>query len=262
MGYMVMGMAVAPMIGPAIGGLIDQLAGWRMTFVALGLFGLAAIGAGVMTLPETNRFRGAPLRDQIASYRALARMPLFWVYACSAGFTSAAFFAFLGGGPAVSNVYLGLSAFEYGLYFAATALGYSAGNFLTGRFSERRGIARMMLEGVFIALLGPLISISLFASGVEHPAAFFLPMILVGFGNGMVLPNASAAGIGLKPDAAGAASGLLGATQIGIGAIASIAAGFIAGEQGLPIPLCVFLMACNLVAIVFTITAVRMDRAE
>lgn len=60
MGYMVMGMAVAPMIGPAIGGLIAELASWRMTFVALGLCGVVAIVAGLINLPETNRFRGAP----------------------------------------------------------------------------------------------------------------------------------------------------------------------------------------------------------
>jgi DHA1 family bicyclomycin/chloramphenicol resistance-like MFS transporter len=260
MGYMVMGMAIAPMIGPAIGGLIDQLAGWRATFVALGAFGVAAVAAALMTLPETNRFRGAPLRDQIASYKALSRMPLFWIYACAAGFTSASFFAFLGGGPAVSNEYLGLSAFQYGLYFAFTALGYSMGNFITGRFSERRGLERMMIDGVFIALSGPLITIALFSAGMEHPAAFFLPMMLVGLGNGLTLPNASAAAIGLKPDAAGAASGLLGATQIGIGAAASIIAGYIAGKDGLPIPLCLFLVACAVIAIGFTLAATRMDK--
>lgn len=260
MGYMVMGMAVAPMVGPAIGGLIDQLAGWRMSFVALGIFGAIALGATVFTLPETNRFRGAPIREQVASYRKLAGMPLFWIYACSMGFASAAFFGFLGGGPAVSNIYLGLSSLEYGLYFAFTALGYSLGNFTTGRFSERRGLDRMMLDGVFISLTGPLAAIALFAFGIEHAAAFFLPMMLVGFGNGLTLPTASAAAIGLKPDSAGAASGLLGATQIGIGACASIVAGFVSGSEGLPIPLCMFLAACSFVAVGFTLTAVRMGR--
>lgn len=258
MGYMVMGMAVAPMLGPAIGGLIDQIAGWRMTFVALGLFGVAAIAAAVVTLPETNRFRGAPLRNQIESYRRLARLPLFWVYACISGFTTATFLGFLGGGPAVSNVYLGLTPFAYGLYFAFCAFGYSVGNFLTGRYSERRGLERMMLEGTVIALSGPVISIALFAAGVEHPLAFFLPLVLIGVGNGLTLPNVTAAAISLKPDAAGAASGLLGAIQMGVGACASIAAGIIAGEEGLPIPLCLFLSACALVAIVLTLGAVRM----
>jgi len=258
MGYMVMGMAVAPMLGPAIGGLIDQIAGWRMTFVALGLFGVAAIAAAIVTLPETNRFRGAPLRNQVESYRQLARLPLFWVYACASGFTTATFLGFLGGGPAVSNVYLGLTPFAYGLYFAFCAFGYSVGNFLTGRFSERRGLERMMVEGTVVTLAGPAITIAFFAAGVEHPLAFFLPVMLIGVGNGLTLPNVTAAAISLKPDAAGAASGLLGAIQMGVGACASIAAGIIAGEEGLPIPLCLFLSACALIAIILTLGAVRM----
>ncbi|MFZ2099919.1 MAG: multidrug effflux MFS transporter [Oricola sp.] len=260
MGYMVMGMAVAPMIGPAIGGFIDQVAGWRMSFVALGAFGLVSLVAVLVTLPETNRFRGAPLGEQLASYRQLASLPLFWIYAMSAAFTSATFFAFLGGGPAVSSAYLGLSPFAYGLYFASTAFGYSMGNFLTGRFSERRGLERMMVEGSFIALAGPVVTIVLFSAGIEHPLAFFLPMALVGFGNGLTLPNATAAAVSLKADAAGAASGLLGATQIGIGALASIVAGLIAGKEGLPIPLCLFLAVCGLIAVVITLAAVRMGR--
>lgn len=260
MGYMVMGMAVAPMVGPAIGGLIAELTNWRMTFVALGVFGAAAIVAGIFNLPETNRFRGAPLRSQIASYKTLTRLPLFWVYALVAGFSSAGFFGFVGGGPAVSAVYLGLTPFAYGIYFAFTAFGYSAGNFLTGRYSERRGLDRMMLDGVYISLAGPVITIVLFSVGIEHPAAFFLPAALVGFGNGMTLPNAIAAAVSVKPDAAGAASGLVGATQVGIGAIASIFAGIIAGEQGLPIPLSIFLTVCSLIAVGFTVLAVRMGR--
>ena len=216
--------------------------------------------ASVLTLPVTNRYRGAPLREQLVSYRALARLPLFWIYACQAGFASAAFFGFLGGGPAVSNAYLGLTPFAYGLYFALCALGYSIGNFLTGRFSERRGVERMMLDGVLVSLTGPLATIVLFSVGIEHPLAFFLPLALVGFGNGLTLPNASAAAIGLKPEAAGAASGLLGAIQIGIGAGASIIAGYIAGKEGLPIPLCMFLAACLVVAVALTLSAIRMGR--
>jgi MFS transporter, DHA1 family, multidrug resistance protein len=257
-GYVVMGMAIAPMIGPAIGGLIDQLAGWRASFVALGAFGAVALLASLSTLPETNRFRGAPLRGQIASYRALVRLPLFWIYACVAGFTTSIFFGFLGGGPAVSSVYLGLTPFIYGLYFAFCAFGYSFGNFLSGRLSERRGVDRMMLDGALVSVAGPAITVALFIFGATHPVAFFLPLALVGVGNGLTLPNVTAATISLRPDAAGAASGLLGAIQVGLGAIASIAAGYIAGDAGLPIPLCLFLTACGLVAIAFTFKAVRL----
>lgn len=260
MGYMVMGMAVAPMLGPAIGGVIAELSSWRVIFVVLGVFATVSIVLAIFNLPETNRFRGTPLREQIGSYKTLMRMPLFWTYACASGFTSASFFGFLGGGPAVSAAYLDLSPSTYGLYFAFTAVGYSAGNFVTGRFSERRGMERMMLDGVYVTLAGPLITILFFSIGIEHPLAFFLPMALVGYGNGLTLPNATTAAISLKPDAAGAASGLLGAIQIGIGAIASVIAGIVVGAEGLPIPLCILLAVISCFAIVFARAAVRMAR--
>ncbi|WP_370320802.1 multidrug effflux MFS transporter [Oricola sp.] len=260
MGYMVMGMAVAPMIGPAIGGIIAELSNWRMTFVALAVFGAAATLLGLFNLPETNRFRGTSLREQVTSYKALTTLPLFWVYAGITAFSAAGFFGFLGGGPAVSAVYLGLAPSTYGLYFAFAAFGYSVGNFLTGRFSERRGLERMMLDGVFITLSGPAITMVLFMVGVEHPLAFFMPMALVGFGNGLTLPNAIAAAVSLRPDAVGAASGLIGATQMGIGAVASVVAGIVVGAEGLPIPLCIFLILSTLIAISFTFVAIRMGR--
>jgi len=260
MGYMVMGMAIAPMLGPAIGGIIAELTNWRMTFVVLGLFAVAAVILGLFNLPETNRFRGAPVRQQIDSYKSLTRLPLFWLYAGVSGFASAGFFSFVGGGPAVAAVYLDLSPSIYGLYFIFTAFGYSVGNFLTGRYSERRGLERMMLEGVLITFAGPLITILLFSMGIEHPLALFMPMALVGFGNGFTLPNAATAAISLKPDAAGAASGLLGATQIGIGAVASIIAGIVVGKEGLPIPLSAFIAVTSFVAIIFTMIALRKTR--
>ena len=260
MGYMVMGMAIAPMLGPAIGGVIAELTNWRMIFVALALFGVAALVLGLFNLPETNRFRGTPLRQQIGTYKSLTRLPLFWLYAGISGFASAGFFSFVGGGPAVSAIYLDLSPSTYGLYFMFTALGYSIGNFLTGRYSERHGLERMMIEGAFITIAGPLITIVLFSMGIEHPLAFFLPMALVGFGNGLTLPNATTAAISLKPDAAGAASGLLGAIQIGIGAVASVLAGIVVGAEGLPIPLCILIAVGSFIALVLTMIAVPMSR--
>lgn len=260
MGYMVMGMAVAPMVGPAIGGLIEEWLGWRMVFVALCVFGVVALVLAVVTLPETNRFRGMPLRAQVGSYRQLGRLPLFWLYAGAAGCCSAGFFAFLGGGPAVSSEYLGLSPSRFGIYFAIAAFGYAAGNFLTGRFSERRGLERMMLDGVSCSFAGPVIAIALYLAGIEHPIAFFGPLVLIGFGNGLMLPNAITAAISLRPEAAGAASGLLGALQIGIGAIVSIIAGLIVDANPSPLPLSCLLAACELIAIPLTIAAVRMSR--
>lgn len=256
-GYVVMAMAVAPMIGPAVGGLLDELAGWRMSFSMMMGFGAVTLVWTLLALPETNRSQGQSFSDQVASWRALAAIPVFWLYTMAASMTVCVFFAFLGGGPAIADVTLGQSPFEYGLWFAALALGYMSGNFLSGRFSAQLGVETMVRRGAQASVTGTAIAMALLMTGFLIPATFFLPMVLVGVGNGMTLPNATAAVISLRPEAGGAASGLLGATQIGAGAIASIlgALASMGGESAFGL---LALMVCAaLIAWLFAILATR-----
>ena len=50
-------------------------------------------------------------------------------------------------------------------------------------------------------------------------------MTFMGLGNGMVIPNATAGALSIRPDLAGTASGLSGAMMIGFGAALSALAG-------------------------------------
>lgn len=256
-GYVVMGMAIAPMIGPAIGGYADSLFGWRASFVVMGTFGLVTLLAALFLLPETNRSQGQTFRAQMGAWRSLLGSKPFWLLTIASGLASSVFFSFLGGGPSVSSNYLGQSPFQYGLYFSLCALGYAFGNFLSGRLSESRGIERMMIDGAALTMLGPLITLGLFGFGIEHPIALFGPLTLIGVGNGMTLPNVVAAAVSLRPEAAGAASGLLGALQIAMGAIGSVVAAIIVGEQGSPILLCLQMVLLAVIGYGVTVLAAR-----
>lgn len=262
-GYVVMGMAVAPMIGPAIGGLIDSFAGWRWSFGILVVFGGIALVATAVNLPETNPNIGQSSRQQFQAYKTLLKMPLFWLFTMAASLSSAIFFAFLGGGPAVSSVFFGQTPFEYGLYFSLCAIGYAVGNGLSGRLSEQVGVEGMMSAGAVIGFIGPALSLSLFMLSTE-PASWmlFFPMTLVGIGNGMTLPNVTSATISIKPEAAGAASGLLGALQIGVGGVASVAGALAAGETGSPFALCTLIGIIALVALAVTVWSARISVPE
>ncbi|WP_244486808.1 multidrug effflux MFS transporter [Aurantimonas sp. Leaf443] len=233
-GYVTMGLAVAPMVGPAIGGMMDAAFGWRSVFWLLGALGVMTLALLVFDLSETNRDRGRPVLAQMASYRALLGDRQLWAYSGSSSFTSGVFFAFLGGAPFVAVHVLGMTPAGYGLWFTLCALGYMIGNFITGRFSERVGVKRMMVIGSSINIVGVSISVAAALLGFLVPAALFAPMLLVGLGNGMALPSATAGGVSIRPDAAGAAAGLLGALQIGLGAVASILAAHVAtGSSGM-----------------------------
>ncbi|MEL6921964.1 MAG: MFS transporter, partial [Pseudomonadota bacterium] len=189
---------------------------------------------------------------QVETWREALRLRQFWLYAGCAALTSCVFFGFLGGGPAVSSIAFGLTPFEYGLWFSLCALGYASGNFLSGRFSERLGIETMMRNGAYVTLAGTAISLAFFAAGYANAATLFIPLSLIGIGNGMTLPNVTAATISLRPDAAGAVSGLLGALQIGIGAAGSVLGGFVVGPTGSPINLAIMLFALALAAALVT----------
>jgi MFS transporter, DHA1 family, multidrug resistance protein len=238
-GYITMGYALAPMVAPFIGGLLLEGFGWQAIFWFMAGFGLTCIAVVYRFIAETN-LRPTPkisFGTLFADYRRLVRDGDFVLFTMAASFGSGFFFAFLGGAPYVSEHILGLSPIRYGMWFGLIALGYSTGNFLSGRFAERIGVTRMILAGSIIAVVASTIPPALFALGYGSAAALFVPMMLTGISNGIVLPNAIAGAISVRPEIAGAAAGLSGAVQIGCGAGMSALAGILleGGETAFPL---------------------------
>ena len=236
-GYVTMGMAVAPMIGPMIGGALHELFGWRAPIALMLAGGLGAFWVVWRDLGETNAAKSESFGAQFRDYPALVRSRRFWGYALTAAFASGAFFAFLGGAPYVASVSLGLSPAETGFWFGSIALGYASGNFVSGRFGARLGINRLMLSGTLIATAALTASLALFASGAAHPLALFGPVAVMGFGNGLTMPGASVGTMSVRPHLAGSASGLGGALMIGGGAALATLAGALLGPETGPFPL-------------------------
>lgn len=226
-GYVTMGMAVVPMIGPTIGGALDQMFGWQASFWALFLLGAMVTWLAWRDLGETAPQSGQTLRQQIADYPELLSSPRFWGYAMATALSSGAFFAYLGGAPFVGDRVFGLDPAVLGLYFGAPAVGYMVGSFISGRFSMRLGVNRMVLWGSLINTIGIAVNLGLFYAGFGTPLTFFGLMTLMGLGNGMVIPNATAGALSVRPHLAGTASGLSGALMIGGGAALSALAGLL-----------------------------------
>jgi len=246
-GYITMGMALVPMVGPAIGGVLDEIYGWQSAFALSFVFGLLVLVIVYFDMGETNSKPSDSFADQFRAYPELIRSRRFWGYALSAAFTSGSFFAFLGGAPYVSINMLGLSPSALGAYFALTAIGYLMGNFLSGRYAVRIGINPMMLLGNIVVMLGMIGSIATFSFGQTHPLAFFGFMIFLGLGNGLTLPSANAGVVSVRPHLAGSASGLGGALMIGGGAGLSVLSGAVLGPETGPYPL-LFLMLASAIA--------------
>jgi DHA1 family bicyclomycin/chloramphenicol resistance-like MFS transporter len=228
-GYVTMGMALAPMFGPTIGGLLDMAFGWRSGFFGIAGFGVLVGLLAFVDMGETHHRRAESFGAQFRSYPELVGAPRFWAYAAMTAFASGAFFAFLGGGPYVATEVLKMTPAELGLHFSMIALGYMSGNFLSGRFAARAGILRMITIGATASLCGVVTMLTLFGLGIVHPLSFFGPILLVGLGNGLSLPSATSGMLSVRPHLAGSASGLGGALMIGGGAALAALSGVLLG---------------------------------
>ncbi|WP_371226506.1 multidrug effflux MFS transporter [Roseovarius sp. 2305UL8-3] len=224
-GYVTMGMAVVPMIGPAIGGALDQWLGWQAAFGALFLLGAVVLWLTWADLGETAPATTRSLGEQFREYPELFLSPRFWGYASASALSSGAFFAYLGGGPYVGDKVFGLAPAQLGFFFGAPAIGYFLGNFISGRFSVRIGVNRMVMWGTLINAVGIAVNLALFYLGLASVFTFFGLMTLMGLGNGMTIPNATAGMLSVRPHLAGTASGLGGSLMIGGGAALSVLAG-------------------------------------
>lgn len=224
LGYITMAWVLVPMFAPALGGVLEEISTWRTSFYVLVAVGGAILALVLWGLPETNppaEGGGDEAARLVSGAGTLIRQPRFIGYTLTLGFCSAVFFTFIAGAPFIMVEVLDRSPLDYGLWFMLVSVGYMTGNFLSGRYSQRVGIDRMITVGNALAVAGTLVMLGFALAGALTPVSLFCPMLLVTLGNGLVIPNGTAAAISVLPKTIGAAAGLSGFTQIAIGATAS-----------------------------------------
>ncbi len=250
LGYVTMGMAVVPMVGPAVGGFLEEAFGWKANFWLPFAVGALALGLTYWDFGETSSKSGKTLIQQFREYPELLTSPRFWGYSMSSALSSGAFFAYLGGAPFIGTELFGMSASEVGVYFGAPAIGYFFGNFISGRYSVRFGVNRMVLWGCWLNAIGVILSAALFLADMGTALSFFGFMTFVGLGNGMSIPNATAGSLSVRPHLAATASGLSGAIMLGGGAALSALSGALLTRETGAMPLLWVMLSTSILAIV------------
>jgi DHA1 family bicyclomycin/chloramphenicol resistance-like MFS transporter len=259
-GYVTMGMSLVPMVSPALGGILDEAFGWKANFVLLFVLGIAVSALVWADLGETAPKGAGSLVAQVRLYPTVLRSRRFWGYSVAAAAGSGAFFAFLGGAPYVATVVFGMGASQLGLWFAAPAIGYLLGNFLSGRFAARIGIVRMVFWGTSVVAVAMGVLLLFTLAGLEGPIPFFGLIAITGLGNGMALPSANSGMMSVRPDLAATASGLGGALTIGGGAALAALAGPALNLGGGSLPLVGLMFASSLVGMMAIGSVVRRNR--
>ena len=76
-------------------------------------------------------------------------------------------------------------------------------------------------------------------------STIFLPQLIVGLGNGLLLPTSIAGAVSIRPQIAGTASGCTGFIQMAIGAGAAQLGGYVVARAPDAMPMLLLMLGCG-----------------
>jgi MFS transporter, DHA1 family, multidrug resistance protein len=248
-------MALAPVLAPIAGGLLQTGFGWRAIFFALVGAGLLGAGITWLLLPETLNTRAAEpvsIASMGRSYRIVVRHPAYLAYLGIAAASYAGLFAWISGAAFVLQNLYGLTPFDFGVAFALGSIGYMTGSALAARIVVRMGLDGVLGIGGCACAIGGLGMVAAVALGLTSSLSLVVPVAIYLAGLGMVLPQGIAGAMTPFPERAGAASSLFGFVQQSAAALCGAVVGWYLGQSAWPLVLGVAVMGC--MTLVFWVT--------
>ncbi len=230
-------MAIAPLLGPILGGQILAIAGWQAIFWAL--VGIGAITlAALLTMPETlpaHRRNREPLSRVLMSYAQLLSNRRLLAYVGAGGFFYGGMFAYIAGTPFAYITYYHVPSQYYGVLFGISIVGIMATNFVNVKLVPKTGSTALLIRGTaFAALAGTLLAIAA-RNDWGGLAGLVVPLFVFVGTTGFIVANSIAGALSHFPERAGAVSALVGAMQYGSGIASSALVGSFA--DGTPWPM-------------------------
>jgi DHA1 family bicyclomycin/chloramphenicol resistance-like MFS transporter len=186
--------------------------------------GVAIMAAAATVLPETlppARRRNGGVLGTLRDYGRLLTDRVYVGLTLVAGLAMAALFAYVSGASFVLQDQFGMSEQQFALIFAAGAVGLIGATQLNVRLLRRWTPQQIMGASLVAGLVFGLVMLVLAATGTGGLTGILLPLWIVLFTVGLVMPNAPALALSRHGDAAGTAAALLGAVQFGVGALAA-----------------------------------------
>ena len=245
-------MAIAPIIGPLLGGQLISVTSWHAIFWLLALRWLPE------TLPPERRQQGSPLKA-FHHYGQLLRNRIFIRYTLSLTCYYVAAYAFITGSPDVYIRYFGVEPQHYGWLFAVNILGLMTMSLVNRRLVQRYALGDLLKVALVVASLAMVamaFSVKLHHGGLVGIA---LCVFLFFSMNGVIAATSTAAALDEAGEFAGSASAFIGALQYGSGIVSSL---LLAGlHDGTPWTMTWIMGAFTLVSLLlaWTPSAPRLD---
>jgi DHA1 family bicyclomycin/chloramphenicol resistance-like MFS transporter len=252
-------LAISPIVAPTLGGYMTALFGWQSIFFILT--GLAAVTLVLVyfKLPEgrpPNLSLSLLPRPIINSFWEVAKVPQFYTYALAGAIASSGLYAYIAGSPFVFMDLYRVSEKQYGWIFAFVAMGLigasQANTILLKKYSSEQ-IIRVTLFCQSLAGMALVLGTWFHFLGLF--STIFLIWIFLST-QGFAFPNSSALCLAPFSKNAGTASALMGAIQLGFGAISTALVSVL--NNGTPMPMAAVMCVCAVSSFVVLLIGRRM----
>nr|WP_314840407.1 multidrug effflux MFS transporter [uncultured Flavobacterium sp.] len=228
---------LSPMLAPTIGGYITEDFGWHTVFFILMCMGILILIAALLGLPitfvpdTTISLKPKPI---VTGFISILKVPQFYTYAFAGAVAFSGLFTYVAASPIIFMDIYKVDAKTYGWIFAFMSLSFISASQLNSLLLRRFRSDQMIIGALVVQSIISIVFLFLALKGLlglyETTAMLFIFLACLGISN----PNT--AGLTLAPfeKNAGSASALMGAIQLGLGAIAAFAVGLFVKNSILP----------------------------
>ena len=221
-------MAIAPIVGPLLGGQIITFSTWHSIFWLLSVIGVLMFFS-VMFIPETlpkEKRNQASLGTAVGNYFWLFKHRGFISNTLCVTFFYVAAYAFIAGSPFVYIKYFDVDPQHYGWLFAVNIIGVMFFSFINRRLVHQFSLKKLLRTATLVSAMAT-VALAMLAKANSASLWIIVAFIFVFFSmNGIIAASATAAALGYVPHIAGSASALIGSLQYGSGIISSLLLAF------------------------------------
>ncbi|MFL9832203.1 multidrug effflux MFS transporter [Flavobacterium sp. ST-87] len=228
---------LSPMLAPTAGGYVTTYYGWHTVFLilaAMGAFVLLATQLGLPDIHKPDASISLKPKPIITNFISILKIPQFHTYAFTGAIAFSGLFTYVAASPIIFMDILKVNAETYGWIFAIMSVSFIGSSQLNSvllrRFTSEQMIFTALISQSVISFIFLLLAVNNLLGLYETIGMLFLFLACLGISN----PNT--AGLSLAPFTrnTGSASALMGATQLGLGALASFGVGLFVKDSIAP----------------------------
>lgn len=238
--------AVSPIVAPTLGGFATAHWGWHSIFIILAVLAVINILLVYFWLPlgaPPDTTKSLKPRPIINSFWNVLKTPQFYTYTLTGSFAASGLYAYIAGSPHVFMELYGVSEKQYGWIFGIIAMGLVSASqintFLLKKYTSEQ-IVKVTL--ICQTITGAFLFLGTIFNWIEMYSMIVLVFLFLST-QGFAFPNTSALSLAPFEKSAGTASALMGALQLGIGALITALVSMLSDETPLPMTGIMFLCA-------------------